>query len=875
MKCTMFRHVSLLLVMVILVSLFSGCESGNVILQNNDIANKSCIITQASFLGQRVTNKEEAMTAINTVAEQLGMADAANELTTCREQNYFDTNFYRFDQSYQGIPVYGRSVILAANEYGTVQVLTHNYQNVDGINIEPKLTMEQALEVVNESYPEVTSIIDEGLCIYSLDGTTPTLTWQFQVSYTGNVELCFVDAQNGDVVNVLYKATCATGSYSTESEDDEFGIRDNMDGTYSLVDEARNIEIYDAKGKTVNTRKKGTDFQIFTNVNKKTLEPVSNDSTIWNESKATQAMVAVAKTYDFFKEVYNVDSFDNENGKALVVTDTLIDESGYNASSLVVNSNEKTYFVLRYGKDWKISDNIITHEYAHAVEGCISDMAYKNESGAIKEAIADVFAILEETWQPEETDKNKLMDGKGDWCIELTARFIYNPGLSGYPVAYSDNNFYQLPMFYLNRKYQDNFVHINSTVISYACYLMVNPEKSTVDSLSNYELGQLLLLSMHFFSTNCDFYTFSDIVMTSAKLMDLSEKKQEAVFAALDATQIVRPGYSDDSEYRLDYILNPQSNWQLLNENSEYCDNYTVTVSSLCNIDSFYTDEFYVMEDETKETYTVTDAKPFTLDLKPDYVYGITFTDGRDKSRIAPYIVGVVNSGGQEEIIEIKTDFISLTEDNLPEMTEKTEETDIALGYPAVIQKIMERCHYNEISNGEKLYNQGVLMDINYDGVDELIVQSYYNEQYQFEIWGMKSDTAVQLFTTGLTYYSGLWYETELYFAMKDEIPYLLQYEYSYGHSSQTYMHTIYSINMDSIQVEHTAKIGASGWFENGQYVSYNGCSVDGEPCESEVYDTLLAQFQNQQTILAMHENLQLCTEHSMLLSELLAVCSN
>lgn len=74
----------------------------------------------------------------------LGLSDVNRELKIERVNETDGDNYDRFQQYYNDIPVYGRSIVIPAQKDGTANALTSNAITPTSTNTEPKTSEEKA-----------------------------------------------------------------------------------------------------------------------------------------------------------------------------------------------------------------------------------------------------------------------------------------------------------------------------------------------------------------------------------------------------------------------------------------------------------------------------------------------------------------------------------------------------------------------------------------------------------------------------------------------------------------------------------------------------------------------------------------------------------
>ncbi len=98
----------------------------------------------------------DACRELKKLSAQFGYDNALSELT---EQNtvYMDgDSFYRLQQNYKGIPVYGRSIICVSDETGKVQAVSGNVVDITGITKpDVKATQKQIEEAISDYFSDI------------------------------------------------------------------------------------------------------------------------------------------------------------------------------------------------------------------------------------------------------------------------------------------------------------------------------------------------------------------------------------------------------------------------------------------------------------------------------------------------------------------------------------------------------------------------------------------------------------------------------------------------------------------------------------------------------------------------------------------------
>lgn len=211
-----------------------------------------------------VHSAQEAIDVLSGISMDLGYENALSELTEVHSATVDGDSYYRLQQNYQGIPVYGRTIVYATDETGAQISVTQNIQDVPGgLNLEPTIDptgMQYGLlAYLAETYPDshwaqafasddLTVLPEiprdpESLCVYTLDGSAHLA---YEVFLEG---LCVLfDAHTGQVLLVSSPVRSTTASFGFS--DDTLEVPQLPSGEYVLKDEENSIYIYSAQGNT-------------------------------------------------------------------------------------------------------------------------------------------------------------------------------------------------------------------------------------------------------------------------------------------------------------------------------------------------------------------------------------------------------------------------------------------------------------------------------------------------------------------------------------------------------------------------------------------------------------------------------------------------
>ena len=216
-----------------------------------------------------------------------------------------------------------------------------------------------------------------------------------------------------------------------------------IEGNYRLREYGRGggIATYDAKS--------GTSFSLSTDF-------VDNDTNFDSNNGKVGVSVhwALEHTYDYYLNVLNRNSFDNNGGKLIAYTH--YDSAWFNASW----DGTRMKFGDGTGNNVPlVSIDIVSHEMTHGVTQYTANLIYQNEYGALNESFSDIFGTAVEF---------RALGPSANWFIGeggARLRSMSNPKQFGQPDTYQGQNWY-------NGTADGGGVHTNSGVQNHWYYLL-------------------------------------------------------------------------------------------------------------------------------------------------------------------------------------------------------------------------------------------------------------------------------------------------------------------------------------------------------------------------------------------------------------------
>lgn len=633
----------------------------------------------------KINSAEDAISFSKELGKELGYENALSELTEKVTTTVDGDSYYRLQQNYQGIPVYGKNVVYATDSHGSVTSVTGNVLDIDDeINLKPSATAEQIAASVSTylmsqfgaapfSQVEIGNLSEKNLYIYN-NADNSVLAYAV---YADAFEI-LVDACSSEILNVKQTINSSGGSSSSKRE---WSTWRNVDGSTILGDSERNIYIYDAGGKTyANLNTGDLNPNVLTLVSSKDNLFGNRDDNTKTSSVAASFLQALTSVYDY----YNSPQFGYETGYGVIAgiyDDAVGKYDGHNAGggiepidkalpSVPPGYDRQKYNgkigMITIGKAYRNNFynviDLLGHEYTHFVSdkyvdwchtsvvdesGNISILHETNpQNGAIREALSDIFGELIEY----------EIHGTTDWTNGR--RIIYAPAVNGFPEVAGPGKRNENGWVIIGNSTSD-YAHSYSTVISHAAYLMWNG----IDGRESYkinaaDLAKLWYRTMLMMPSDCNFIECRQIVEWAASSMKkLTVTQRECIGQAFDAVGI----YSEDTdESTVNYKLASGSSLVVYDINGEKYLGYHLSISGYTkengiDIEKLLQGRIGISKGKPYEYETIIDEDPAMLNL-PEGNYHVTVSDSDNSGYVYGFTISV-NRGSAHESIDLYTEF--------------------------------------------------------------------------------------------------------------------------------------------------------------------------------------------------------------------------
>ena len=373
----------------------------------------------------------------------------------------------RMNQYHSGIRVFGGQLVWQ-KQSGLVLSVTGNLYDDIGINTTPSLTTSQAeARALELEGPEAFAVGDIELVILPLTDRY-ALAYYVRTRSPGALQVSFIDAHSGERLltwNDLHTQHEGVGLGIGTWGDRKKMTTEQAAGTYRAVDTIRpfGIKTYDVNFNAYawNNYMAETDAFLATDRDNE-----------WTDGAVVDAHVYSGYTYDYYFKRYNRYGIDDRGLVAINYVHFLPQSAGFNNAFYDSYDNS-----MNYGDGDGIEStfnsaalDIVAHEITHGVTNHSSDLIYRNESGALNEAISDIMGVATEFFfQP-------VGDGRlqADWVMDEDSFINFGEYIRSFSDPLSAR--YPNPDHYRIRYLGDEDnggVHSNSSIVNHAYYLMV------------------------------------------------------------------------------------------------------------------------------------------------------------------------------------------------------------------------------------------------------------------------------------------------------------------------------------------------------------------------------------------------------------------
>lgn len=435
----------------------------------------------------------------------------------------------RMQQKHEGVIVRGGDVVVEMNEKGIIAVHSKLLSELSGINVISAVNQQDALATATTAILNRYGISDVTFSVPKLEILNTSiftgksglshLVWFVEATRINIREYIWVDAQTGTVIKSLNQIA----GVGKERETFDVAGACNLDAVFTADLTETLVNPVPATVQAAHDLA-GLAYDYF-------LSPLGRDGLTGNTTvpPPVKPIQSMANMCDLF--------------------DGLAQPSGVTTQHAAWNGTQ-----MLYALDYAV-DDIVGHEYTHAVIEETAQFLMTRESGALAEAFADIFG---ETIDQKTLDVgDRLWDVGENTPAGMPFRYMLNPadmanasGIS-FPTKVTDTNYYC-------GADDDIYIHNNSTVLSHAFALAVQGGTfETVNVLPTNidKVAQVYYQAMIMLTPTSRFIDAYNAIVTAANNLEItviSTAEKEEIIKALGLVEMdVTPCVSAQIPYCL------------------------------------------------------------------------------------------------------------------------------------------------------------------------------------------------------------------------------------------------------------------------------------------------------------------------------------
>jgi bacillolysin len=423
---------------------------------------------QQSRLSSNASHESPIDTARQFLRDNRGLLKLddpdAELVVTDRSTDELGRTHVRFDQVARGIPVWPSELIVHLDQAGNVDLVDGAYvptprrlPRVPLIGTEQAIARARGSECANAA----TSIPE--LIVFAKEGRRPRLAWKMTVHESLATRwLVVVDALSGVVLdrfnsintaNVIGSGRDLRGITRTLNVWQQGTTFLLLDTTKAMFDptstppspQSTRGGIFVADSRNLPATNRPQNFPPDLSVT------TSSSASTWPVADTVSASFLISQTYDYYLNVHQRNSIDGRKGTIMGIV--RLGQGFANAFW----DGEQQLMVFGDADTYAGSLDVVAHEMTHGVTGNTSNLVYQGQSGALNEALSDIFGEMAEF----------RTYGANDWLLGThmrePIRSMSDPTRFGDPAKMSQ---------FLVTTSDNGGVHTNSGIINRAYYLL-------------------------------------------------------------------------------------------------------------------------------------------------------------------------------------------------------------------------------------------------------------------------------------------------------------------------------------------------------------------------------------------------------------------
>lgn len=460
--------------------------------------------------------------------EQLGLKNNSSFSKTKSETDKLGISHEKFQLFHQGVKVEFSTYTLHSKSR-KLESMSGEFYQLENVNTRPSLSKEQAFSRAVQQIGASKYLWDSPAEAKMNDYQKPAgelvllpltdednngnqteqlrLAYKFDI-YATNPESrgdIYIDAVNG--ATLFYNATIkhlgefshgSKSSIDKKAENNALAtafVLANADTRYSgsqsiqtSLSGASYILSDATRGNGVMTynMKKGTSYTAavnFTDVDNNWTAAEYNN--VNKDNGALDAHWGAEKTYDYFSLIHGRNSYNNAGAaiKSYVHYSSAYNNAYWNGSVMTYGDGSGTG-----GFDILTSIDVAAHEIGHAVCTNTANLVYQKESGAMNEALSDIWGACIEYYAAPNKQRWLIGEDIERRAGHLSLRSMSNPKSEGQPDTYGGTNWTSQTKCRPTSNNDQCGVHNNSGVLNHWFYILTEGKTGTNDKGSSYSV---------------------------------------------------------------------------------------------------------------------------------------------------------------------------------------------------------------------------------------------------------------------------------------------------------------------------------------------------------------------------------------------------
>ena len=370
----------------------------------------------------------------------------------------------RFQQTVRGVPVSGAELMAHYDRVGRLTSIDANYvPDLDGIDVNPALTIDEALgkahaDVLARSPADASTLETtlKRLVVYAANEhlASPKLAYEYRVkamkAKLPAIWVVIIDAKTGEVLHRYSDLETIAAS-----------------GTGVLGDTKQFEVTQGGSGFVMSATVNGIEHRTLTSQQQEAAgtDVVSSVATSWDtgvvgQGAAVDAHFFATKVSAYYRTAHQRNAVDGSGGALLSTVHYAqgLDNAFWDGTGMYYGDGARLFRPLCASLD------VVGHEFTHGVTGSSSNLNYENQSGALNEAVSDIFGcFIAHAVQPDPVKNWQL--GTSASLSGGPIRDMANPQSVAEPQPANMSTF-------VNTSEDNGGVHTNSGIINNAAYLM-------------------------------------------------------------------------------------------------------------------------------------------------------------------------------------------------------------------------------------------------------------------------------------------------------------------------------------------------------------------------------------------------------------------